>query len=74
MSKFSFKELIIATCMLFAIVLTFTSLLIPPTGYISYSVLCVIAQLFLLIASYLGLSDYINLVKAKLDKELKTNN
>ncbi len=74
MKHFSFKEFIICACLLFAVVLTFTSLLLPPTGEISGSALAVIAQLFLLIASYLGLSDYINLVKAKLDKELKNNN
>lgn len=73
MKHFSFKEFIIVACLLFAVVLTFTSLLLPPTGEISGSALAVIAQLLLLVASYLGLSDYINLVKAKLDKELKNN-
>ena len=74
MSKFSFKEVIIIACLLFAVVLTFTSLLLPPQGELSGSALAVIAQLLLLIASYLGLSDYVNLIKAKLDKEVKNNN
>ena len=74
MKHFSFKEVIIVTCLLFAIVLAFVSLLLPPTGEISGSVLALIAQLLLLVASYMGLNDYINLIKAKLDKELKSNN
>ena len=46
-----------------AVILSAVALLLPPTGYIDYSVLLLVAQFLLLCATFLGVDSYVNLIK-----------
>ena len=46
-----------------AVILSAVALLLPPTGYIDYYVLLLVAQFLLLCATFLGVDSYVNLIK-----------
>ena len=46
-----------------AVILSAVALLLPPTGYIDYSVLLLVAQFLLLCDTFLGVDSYVNLIK-----------
>ena len=46
-----------------AVILSAVALLLPPTGYIDYSGLLLVAQFLLLCATFLGVDSYVNLIK-----------
>ena len=46
-----------------AVILSAVALRLPPTGYIDYSVLLLVAQFLLLCATFLGVDSYVNLIK-----------
>lgn len=48
-----------------AICLAVLSMLLPPMGVIDGTVLILIAQLFVLCATFLGVQSYVDLIKAK---------
>ena len=45
-----------------AVILSAVALLLPPTGYIDYSVLLLVAQFLLLCATFLGVDSYVYLI------------
>ena len=56
------RKLALASCLV-AVILSAVALLLPPTGYIDYSVLLLVAQFLLLCATFLGVDSYVNLIK-----------
>ena len=46
-----------------AVILSAVAWLLPPTGYIDYSVLLLVAQFLLLCATFLGVDSDANLIK-----------
>ncbi len=59
------KKVLAVASWIFAVVIASVSLFLPPTGVIDSSVLILIAQLFILAATFLGVDSYVNIIKSK---------
>ena len=59
------KEKMAVVAFTFAMVFAIAGIIIPPLGVIDVSVLILIAQLLVFCATFLGIDNYVNLIRRK---------